>query len=162
MRIVSTVTKTLFLIVLVIVVASIASILLPKLPLTSVKIAGNESGLGAQCQTAEIQITGVKYCDNYVSGEIFNVGNTDLGNISFMLFYTNTSIEKIYVQNNEGSLTKISYCCSNFLAIPQSNYIFNFSIGGSNYDTLRVNANCLNATISDEASNSKNEITASC
>jgi len=161
---VSALIATVLLIAFTIAVGGIISVWLTQFTQTQTDIVGKESESQILCGTGQVQFSNVKFCstNNYLSGEIANTGSIGLGNITFTILYTNASREVRYFENRGGTLFNLTSCCGNFTMIPTDKFAFNISIGGSNYDILRITTNCTTTRVSDEVSASKNEIIQAC
>lgn len=130
----------LLVVILVIVVAEIASIWSAQLPTT--KTQSGQSGSQLMCGIGGVQLSGVSYCNNYLSGQISNSGNVVLDNITLNLVYSNTSSQAMYLYNDTGYLVSSETCCGDVSIYPSQALSFNFSTGGSNYDVLHATTNC--------------------
>ena len=159
---VSPLIATVLLIAFTIAVAGIISVWLTQFTTTTTTTVSNQGNAQILCGTGGIQLLSVSYCSNYISGQIVNTGNIGLGNITITLLYTNASREVMYVLNNNGILSRSPTCCGNLSMLPTDKYSFNLSIGGSNYDTLRVTTNCTSVKVSDEVVNSLGGILRTC
>ena len=159
---VSPLIATVLLIAFTIAVAGIISVWLTQFTTTTTNTVSTQGNVQILCGTGGIQLSSVSYCSNFVSGQVVNTGNIGLGNISMTILYTNASRELVYISNNGGTLSKSSACCGNLSLLPAEKYSFNFSIGGTNYDTLRVTTNCTTVRVSDEVVNSQGGIARIC
>jgi hypothetical protein len=113
------------------------------------------------CESGGIVLTNVKFCNNWISGQIYNNGSIALGDITFTIFYTNASRELFYTYNyGSGVLIKTLTCCDKLGIIPGQKLSFTFPIGGSNYDIVQVTTNCTTVRVADEYS--KDEIVKGC
>ena len=157
---VSPLIATVLLIAFTIAVGGIISVWLTSFTTTTTQTVGKQSEAQIICGTGGIQLSNVGFCSPNITGYVSNTGSISLGNITFTVLYTNTSREMFYTQYNGGSISKLSSCCGNLTMLPGEKYWFNFSIGGSNYEIIRVVTNC--TTITDEVEKSKSEITNTC
>ena len=158
---VSPLIATVLLIAFTIAVGGIISVWLTQFTGTTTETVGKESQIQIVCGTGGIAFSNVKYCNNYLYGEVTNTGSISLGNITFTILYNNASRELFYTQYN-GTVNKLTACCGNLAMFPAEKFNFNFSIGGSNYEIVRVTTNCTTVRVSDEVSFNKNEITKVC
>lgn len=139
MRISNTVLAILI-IAVVMIVSEFVNIWSASLPSTST--SNVQGGAQLTCGTAGIQLSGVSFCNNFLTGAITNTGSIALSNVTMSLLYSNTSSETIYLSSNGNSVTGLPNCCSSLVMQPADSYNFNFSIGGSNYASLLVTSNC--------------------
>jgi len=159
---VSPLIATVLLIAFTIAVGGIISVWLTQFAGTTTETVGKESQIQITCGTGGIAFNNVNYCNNNLSGEITNTGSISLGNITFTVLYTNSSRELFYVNYSNGAVNKQTSCCGNMVMFPAEKFNFNFPIGGSNYEILRVTTNCTTVRVSDEVSINKNEIIKAC
>jgi len=156
---VSPLIATVLLIAFTIAVGGIISVWLTSFTTTTTQTVGKQSETQILCGTGGIQLSNVGYCSSYITGYITNTGSISLGSITFTVLYSNASREMFYANYSGGAVSRVSSNGS-LMMLPGEKYWFNFSIGGSNYQILRVVTNC--TTITDEVDNSNNEITKIC
>jgi len=159
---VSPLIATVLLIAFTIAVAGIISVWLTQFTKQQTNLVTTQGNTQVQCGTAGISLRNVQYCSNYISGQIINSGSIGIGNVTITLLYYNASRESWYLQDLVTSLTKSSTCCGNLSMSPGSIYSFNFSIGGTNYDIVRVTTNCTTTRVSDEATVENGRIALAC
>jgi flagellin-like protein len=141
---------TVLLIAFTVAVAGIISVWLTGFAATTTKTVGSQANLEIICTGAQISLTGLRYCSNYLSGDVSNSGMLALGNITMQIFYTNgTQHPKLYLSLVGNSVNVSTACCGNLTISPGEKYRFNTSVS-SNYDKIRVIPNC--TAKADEAS----------
>jgi hypothetical protein len=125
---------------------------------TQASNVGQQGGLTITCTNGGISLSDLKYHCPKLSGKVKNTGKIDLGNITLQIIYTNTSGEKICMSYAGGTVVSAT-CPGNMSIAMGEEYGFNLTIGGSNYDKIRVYGNCT-SDVSYEAKSS--DVTYNC
>lgn len=142
MKAISPIMATVLLIALVIVTAGIVNTWVYNFTKTSTKDIKKE----AVCVKAEISLNSLRYCNNFLSGIIYNDGPIALGNLTVYIIYQNASQQKFELNDSAG----------NKLAL-NAGYLATFNISASsNYDSVIILTNCTEKIDKKE----RNEITA--
>jgi flagellin-like protein len=128
------------LIAFTVAVAGIISVWLTGFARTQTELVGEEAEFQLICSYAGIALSDVKYGNGYLAGIVENVGTVVLGNISLHITYLNASSEKTDLCIAGNNVVKCSV--SNITLFSNEIVSFNISIGGSNYDEIRVAGNC--------------------
>lgn len=98
------------------------------------------------CAYAGVSVSSLNYCDLYLWGTVKNTDLRAIGNITLQIFWDNfTTPNKIYLCQNGSACVG----ASSMELVPGDTATFNVSIGGGNYDKIRVYTNCSN--VDDEA-----------
>jgi len=142
MKGISPIVATVLLIAFTVAVGGLLSIWITGFTQTQTQAVGSQAATSIACSNGALQMSSVDYCNSFLSAQVSNSGSIPLGNISLTITYTNASAQKIYLQLLGSSVNGTSQCCGNFSMYPNELYAFNVSIGGSNYDTLRLVSNC--------------------
>lgn len=159
MKGISPLIATVLLIAFTVAVGGLISIWITGFAKTQTQAIGSQASTSISCSNGFLSFqTNLKFCNNYLSGVIINTGSITLGNISLTITYTNATAQKIYLQLLGSSLNGTPTCCGNFSLNPNELSVFNVSIWGNNYDTIRVVSNCSGVVASTDSSG----VTASC
>lgn len=98
------------------------------------------------CAYAGVSVSSLNYCGLYLWGTVKNTDLKAIGNITLQIFWDNfTTPNKIYLCQNGSACVS----ASSMELMPGDSATFNVSIGGDNYDKIRVYTNCSN--VDDEA-----------
>lgn len=146
MKAISPIIATVLLIALVVVTAGIVNTWVYNFTKTSTKDIKKEATEQAVCAKAEISLNSLRYCNNFLSGIIYNDGAIALGNLTLHIIYQNGSQEKFELNDSAGDRLALN---AGYLAT------FNISVS-SNYDSIIILTNCTDKTDEKE----RNEITA--
>lgn len=135
---------TVLLIAFTVAVGGIISIWLTGFTQTQTAAVGSQASTSITCSNGGISLSSLGYCSGYLSGQISNTGTITLGNISITVIYSNSTTTQKFCLNLTGSTVGalVSPCTGNFTLAPSELNTFNFTIGGSNYGTIRVTSNC--------------------
>lgn len=152
MKGISPLIATVLLIAFTIAVGGLISIWLTGFTQTQTQAVGTQATNQITCSNGGISLSSMSYCNSYLVSQITNTGTITLGNLSLTIVYANTSTQKIYLQLLGNVVNGTSACCGNFSLAPSEVSSFNFTIGGSNYDTIRLVSNCSNVVASVDSS----------
>lgn len=143
MKGISPLIATVLLIAFTIAVGGLISIWLTGFTQTTTQSVGNQAANQITCSNGGLTLSSLSYCGGYLSGKITNVGTVSLGNLSMTVTFTNSSnTQLLYLQLAGSTISTSSTCCANLTLGPSMLQAFNFTIGGSNYDTFRLVSNC--------------------
>lgn len=118
---------------------------------STTQTVGRQSEKEVVCSYAGVSLKSLSFNNPYLSGIIENSGSVTLGNFTMVIIYTNgtsTSFDLCTVGNTVEKCT-----VSNMTLAARLQKSFNVSIGGSNYDRIRVTTNC--TTAYDEVTSSE-------
>lgn len=104
---------------------------------TSSEIVRKESELQIICSNGAIDITSLKFCNNYLSAIVKNNGRIVIGNITLQVIFQNISLLTVDLNDTAGNPLSLK---------PGQLATFNQSIGGSNYDKIWIFTNCTGVT----------------
>jgi len=154
MKGISPLIATVLLIAFTVAVGGLISIWLTGFTQNQTQSIGSQASNSITCSNGGISLSSVTYCNSYLSGKLTNTGSIALGNISLTVTYTNATVTQKYCLNLTASTVGalLSPCTGNLTLSASELASFNFSIGGSNYDTLRVVANCTGVVASVDSS----------
>ncbi len=111
----------------------------------------NESISSLKCSYGGVALKSLKYANANISGAIENTGTIGLNRIQIQALFKNATSAKVALC---GSSTAPYNCSTANLSIaPRESAPFNISIGGSNYDKIRVLTDC--ASIYDSVDSSE-------
>jgi hypothetical protein len=101
-----------------------------------------------------LSLSSMSFCNMRLSGKISNTGTISVGNLSITITYTNATVVQKFCFNISGSTvgTIPSPCVGNLTLWPSELTTFNFTIGGSNYDMVKIVSNCTGVTASVDSS----------
>lgn len=138
---------TVLLIAFTIAVGGLVSVWMTSFTKTTTGEVSTQEETKIYCSYAGISISGLNYCNLYLWGTVENTNLKPIGNITLQIFWDNaTTPKKIYLcQNGSACVTASAMELS-----PGEFTTFNVSVGGSNYDKVRVYTNC--SDVDDEAS----------
>jgi flagellin-like protein len=143
MKGISPLIATVLLIAFTVAVGGIISVWLTGFTRTQTQAVGSQASISITCSNGGIALSYLSYCKPYLSGILTNTGSISLGNLSLTITYTNASLtEKRYLQLLGSTINVTPTCCGNLTLSPSELTSFNGSIGGSNYDMIRVVSNC--------------------
>jgi flagellin-like protein len=150
MKAVSPLIATVLLIAFTIAVGGLISIWLTGFTQTQTQSVGTQASTSIVCSNGGLSLSSVGFCNLYLSGKISNSGTVSLGNISIIVTYTNASLVQKFCFTVAGSTigTISSPCAGNLSLMPSELTTFNFTIGGSNFDTIKILSNCSGVTAS--------------
>ena len=135
---------TILIIAFTVAVGGIVSSWMIHFATTEANTVGSKSDLTIICNDGAISISDLKYYCPNLSGKIKNTGKIDLTQITLEITYTNATRETRCMSYAAGTLINAT-CPGNLSIAMQEEYAFNLTIGGSNYDRIRVySANCTN------------------
>jgi len=96
------------------------------------------------CIYAGISVSNLRYCNHYLSGAVENTEMVSLRNITLTVVFTNGTNERLKLNDTSG----------NFMQLDPGNLdSFNETIGGSNYDIIRISTSTC-PDVSDSADSS--------
>lgn len=133
---------TVFLIAFTVGVAGILSGWLTSFTKTTTSTVREQGELEIICNSGGITVSTLKYCSPRLSGAITNTGTISLGNITIQIFYANATNSKYYLSLSGMNVSGSAACCGNMTLLSGEKFGFNISIGGSDYDNIRVITNC--------------------
>ena len=119
---------------------------------------GSQSNLKIICNDGGIILSDLKYYCPNLAGKIKNTGKISLGNITLQIIYTNSTFETQCISFAQGLLVNAT-CPGNLSISVGEEYPFNLTIGGSNYDRIRIYGNC-SSDVSYEGKSS--DVTSAC
>ena len=143
---------TILIIAFTVAIAGVVSSWLLGFANVETKTVGSQSNLKIICNDGGIILSDLKYYCPKLAGKVKNTGRISLGNITLQILYTNSTQETQCISYADGLLVNV-ICPGNLSISVGEEYPFNLTIGGSNYDTIRVYANC-SADVSYEAKSS--------
>lgn len=127
-------------------VSGIISVWLSGYTQTTSNIVSNQSTTEITCTYGGISLKNLKYSVGNVSGTIENTGTISLKEIQIQALFKNATSLKVAMC---GTATAPFNCSSANLSLSSREAAsFNVSIGGSNYNDIRVITNC--ASVYDE------------
>jgi len=143
MKGVSPLIATVLLIAFTVAIGGLISVWLTGFTRTQTESVGSQASTSITCSNGGLSLFSVSYCNPYLTGKITNTGTVSLGNISLTITFSNASTtQKRYLQLLGYTVNLTSACCGNVSLYPSELISFNGTIGGSNYDTIRVVSNC--------------------
>lgn len=144
---------TVLLIAFTIAVGGLISIWITGFTQTQTQSVGSQATTQITCSNGGIAISSVGFCNSYLTARLSNIGSISLGNLSLIIVFQNASnTQNLYLQQ-QGSIVNVSSsCCSNLTIQPNGLTSFNVTIGGSNYDTIKVVSNCTGVVASIDSS----------
>jgi hypothetical protein len=158
MKGISSFIATILIIAVTVAVGGIISSWMIHFVSTETKTVGSQSELEITCNDGAISLSDLKYHCPKLSGKVKNTGKIDLGNITLEIQYTNATREAQCLSYAGGTLVNAT-CQGNLTMSIQEEYSFNLTIGGSNYDKIRVySANCTKVDYTAESS----DVTTTC
>ena len=121
-------------------VAGIISVWLTGYTRTTSDIVSNESTTKIKCTYGGVSLKNLKYGAGNISGKIENTGTITVERLQIQTLFKNATS----IKNALCGTTAAPFNCSNAnLSIaPREAASFNISIGGSNYDDIRVITHC--------------------
>lgn len=140
MKGISPIIATVLLIVLGVSVVGLVGMWISDFSTKSTQTISETSENEIACSFGIVKLANLKYCNNYMSGWIKNLGTTSLGNLTIQIIYQNSSLQTYALNGTQCPLPftlKVGEMC-----------IFNFS-AGSNYWKVRVYSNC--SIVTDES-----------
>jgi len=150
MKGVSPLIATVLLIAFTVAVGGLISIWLTGFTQTQTSAVGSQASTSIACSNGGLSLSSMSYCAPYLSGQITNIGSVTLGNLSLTITYQNATVVQKFCLNISGSTVGSipSPCTGNLTIGPSELTSFNISIGGSNYDVIRLVSNCTGVTAS--------------
>jgi flagellin-like protein len=134
---------TVLLIAFTVAVGGLINIWLTSFTKTQTQAVGSQASTSIACSNGGLSLSSLYYCNPYLTGTISNIGTVSLGNISLIITFTNYSmVQKLYLQLLGSTVNVTSTCCGNVSLWPSELISFNGTIGGSNYDIVKVVSNC--------------------
>jgi flagellin-like protein len=109
------------------------------------QLVADQSKLQITCQYGKLNLKNLQFASTPVklSGIIENNGLIALGNLTLTVIYQNASSQRIQLCSDP---TGAASCSSGNLTLTQSQLAaFNITIGGSNYDSMKMSSNCTSA-----------------
>jgi flagellin-like protein len=106
----------------------------------SSETVGSQSKTQIDCSAGAIGLTSLRFASNYLSGNFENKGLIVLGNISMNIIFQNASSEKFDFCTSGSNTVRCT--TGNLSLLLSDEKSFNVTIGGSNYDTIRIFTNC--------------------
>lgn len=137
---ISPLVATILIIALTVGVVGIVAVWLTGFTRTTTDTVSTQSGRQIECSFGAVSVDNLKFANNFLSGRVENRGQIALGNISVNIIYQNASTEKFELCKSGSTATRCDGGNLSLLVSEQSS--FNVTIGGSNYDTIRVFTNC--------------------
>ena len=121
-------------------VGGIVSVWLSSTTRTTAETIGNQSTTAINCNAGGVNLKNLKYANGNISGKVENTGTTSLNSVQIQTIFKNQTSVKVALC---GTPTSPFNCSSANLSISAREIApFNISIGGSNYDDIRVITNC--------------------
>lgn len=133
MKGISPIVATVLLVVLAVSVAGLVGTWISGFAKKNTEIISEGSENEISCSFGNVKLTNLKYCNNYMSGWIKNMGTTSLGNLTLQVIYQNSSLQTVPLNRS--------------LGIGEM-HVFNISTS-SNYQKIRVSTNC--SIVTDES-----------
>lgn len=134
---------TVLLIAFTVAIGGLISVWLTSFTRTQTSAVGSQASTSITCSNGNIALSSVCYGNSYLAALLTNTGSISLGNLSLTITFQNaTTTQKIYLQSLGSSVNGTPSCCGNLSLGPSEITSFNVTIGGSNYDTIRVVSNC--------------------
>jgi len=131
-------------------VGGIINLWLSSYTRTTADVVGNQSSTEIKCTYGGISLKNLKYAGGNITGKVENTGTISLDNIQLQALFKNQTSMKIALC---GTATSPFNCSSANLSLSSREAAsFNVSIGGSNYDDIRVITNCASVFDSVDAS----------
>jgi flagellin-like protein len=158
MKGISSFIATILIIAFTVAIAGVISGWLLPFVTTETSTVQTKSSLEIICNDGAISLSDLKYNCPTLSGRVKNSGKVDLGKITLQVMYTNATQETQCISYAAGTLVN-GTCPGNLTIAIGEEYVFNLTISGSNYDKIRVYANCT-GKVSYEAKNS--DVTTTC
>lgn len=153
MKGISPLIATVLLIAFTVAVGGLISIWLTGFTQTQTQAVGGQASTSITCSNGGLSLSSVGYCNSYLSAKITNTGTISLGNISLTITFSNaTTTQKLYLQLLGSSVNVTPTCCGNVSLSPSELISFNGTIGGSNYDSVRIVSNCSGVVASVDSS----------
>lgn len=109
------------------------------------QLVADQSKLQITCQYGKLNLKNLQFASTPVklSGVMENNGLIALGNLTLTVIYQNATSERIEMCSSSSGAAS---CASGNLTLTQSQLAaFNVTIGGSNYDSIRLSSNCTSA-----------------
>jgi len=161
MKGISPLIATILLIAFTVAVAGLISTWLLGFTSQTTSTVSSQANIEVVCNSGAISLGDLSYCSSTgrLAGKISNTGTISLGNFSLIVLYNNASSEIFYLNNAGGTISASTSCCANMTMLAGQIYIFNFTIGGSNYDRIRATTNCTAKVTADAKSS---DISTSC
>jgi len=143
---ISAMIATVLLIAFTVAVGGVVSIWITSFTSTTTEEVSSQEETKIYCAYAGISVSDLNYCNLYLWGTLENTDLKAIGDITLQIFWDNyTTPNKIYLCQNGSTCVGASA----MELEPGESSTFNVSIGGANYDKVRVYTNCSN--VDDEA-----------
>lgn len=143
---ISAMIATVLLIAFTVAVGGVVSIWITSFASTTTEEVTSQEETEIYCAYAGVSISDLNYCGLYLWGTVDNTELKAIGSITLQIFWDNaTSPNKIYLCQNGTACTG----SSEMELEPGDSTTFNVSIGGANYNKVRVYTNC--SKVDDEA-----------
>jgi hypothetical protein len=140
---VSPLVATVLLIGLVISIAGIIFVWIHGFAILATEVAEEEMEPVIECTYGRIALLDLRYCEPWLGGVFYNRGTIDLYDLRFQILYANLSMERIAVCDVAGTGVRCDVNVTANLTIgPREQIPFNVSIGGSNYEMVRLLTVC--------------------
>lgn len=154
MKAVSPLIATVLLIAFTVAVGGLISIWLTGFTQTQTQSVGSQASTQITCSNGGLALSSMSYCSRYLAGKISNTGSIMLGNISLIITYANATTTQKFCLNQTGTTVGalLAPCVGNFTLAPSEINTFNFTIGGSNYNSVRAISNCTGVIASVDSS----------
>ena len=128
------------LIAFTVAVGGIVSVWLSGFTRTTADTVSNQSSIQINCNYGGVSLKNLKYANGNITGKIENTGTISLNAIQVQTIFKNATSTKVALC---GAPSAPFNCSSANLSLSaREASAFNISIGGSNYDDVRVITNC--------------------
>lgn len=109
------------------------------------QLVADQSKIQVTCQYGKLNLKSLQFASTPVklSGVMENNGLIALGNLTLTVIYQNSTSQRFELCSDPAGAAS---CSSGNLTLTQSQLAaFNITIGGSNYDSIRLSSNCTSA-----------------
>lgn len=137
---ISPLVATILIIAITVGVVGIVAVWITGFTRTTTETVSTQSGRQIDCSFGAVSVGNLKFANNFLSGRVENRGQIALGNISVNIIYQNASAEKFELCKSGSTAVRCDGGNLSLLVSEQTS--FNVTIGGSNYDTIRVFTDC--------------------
>lgn len=143
---ISPLVATVLLIAFVVAIAGVVAAWLGTFTKDQTQLVSDQSKLQINCQAGKVAMKNLRFASasSSLSGTMENNGfGIALGNLTLTVIYQNATSEAIQLCS---SSTGAASCSSgNMTLLPAQLTTFNVTIGGSNYDIIKLSTNCTTA-----------------
>jgi flagellin-like protein len=143
---ISPLVATVLLIAFVVATGGLVAAWLGNFTKEQAQLTSDQSRLQISCQAAKIAMKNLRFdsASSTLSGTIENNGfGLALGNLTLSIVYQNATSQSINLCST--STGAVSCGVGNMSLIPAQLTTFNVTIGGSNYDIIKLSTNCTTA-----------------